>query len=119
MKEDEARYFITRVFKNAVETFPEFDPDIHCVGSAVSWPKKKAEEVQVTAIERLGTEAESPVVATESPKSKKDETKWKRAIKRRKTNSGEAFEWVKKKGKEKGQVEKIRKKEVNQPVHAK
>ena len=110
LKKSEARYFITRVFKNAVEAYPDFNPDIHCVGAAIAWPVILAENIHITDVERLGTEAESPVVALTSPKRKRNEATWQRTIKKRKTNAGDPHEWVKKRGKSKGKVEIIKEK---------
>lgn len=96
MNENEGRFFITKVLKDA-NKWGEFDVDRHQVGSAILWNTLSIMKMRYAVTDSSGTEA-TPPSKRDTKKRKRNPEKWKSAVKKQKLNSGEGYEFKNKKG---------------------
>ena len=61
LKAGEARFFITRVMRDA-EFWKEFEVDVMCVGAPIMWKIADVIIPQNKAVSKQGTEATNPVL---------------------------------------------------------
>ena len=96
LDENHGRFFITKVMKDA-GTWKKFDPEVHCVGSAVMWKLANIRRMIRTPFSKLGTEA-TYATPLPKPKRKRNPEDWQ--VKKRKIalNSGKVFTWKKRNG---------------------
>ena len=81
----------------SANAYPYFDADIHCV--FVLWKKSFCSwcSLNRTTLGDAGTEESQPTHALFCPKKKRNPNKWKRNIKRKRSNEGERYEGTVKK----------------------
>ena len=60
--------------------YPQFDEDVHCIGSAILWRKTFCQHVKRPALDVSGTEEPVPCVSFTSPAKKRNPKKWAKAI---------------------------------------
>ena len=117
LQKNEGRFYIINISVNAKE-YPYFDIDIHSVGSAIAWSLKDIQMMKSITVEKASTEALSPTVYLKSPEMKRDPRRWKKNIRKRKSNTGEDFVEKKKKGKAKGKIEIIKQRKMKEGCNA-
>ena len=94
--------------------FPGFDEDKTSVGAAILWYLNECLPVKSVNIEKPGTEELIPTVQDNTPKKKRDPSRWVRNIKKAKMNAGQSFSYVIKRGTRKGKEVKRAEKKMSE-----
>ena len=89
MLKSEARFFISKVLKNA-SICDGFDADIHCPGALVHWQHANVNVLQRKVISEQGTEANYPEPLSEK-KRKVNPSRWQKSIKKAGLASGQGY----------------------------
>ena len=96
LKEGEGRFFITKVMRNAVNKWTDFDPDTMCVGAPILWQKDKTKRSGPVTVSAMGTEAKN-ATPLETRKRKRKPELWKKNKRKTAVNHGYEFEDKRKK----------------------
>lgn len=92
------RFLITKILANTTK-WNEFDEDRMSIGSRIAWSLHSVTKIACEVIPEVGSEAQqvTPLVTPRGKRSNPDN--WERNVKKRKLNSGDAYNITNKRGK--------------------